>query len=92
MITTTPAANQALFNSGSQPNSLCSVFICMAPGVNIYGRQRPPRLTPPFNVVQVVRNFQTPMNHAYNLTVEQEITNQMSFSGGVRWNRGPRSG
>lgn len=75
----TPAANQALFNGGSQPNSLCSIFICMAPGVNIYGPAAATTPDPPFNVVQVVRDFQTPMNHAYNLTVEQEITNQMSF-------------
>src|SRR5262249_53726987 len=33
-----------------------------------------------FNPVQLVRNFQTPMNHAYNLTLEQELTNKTSFS------------
>ena len=50
----------------------------MAPGVNIYGQTVTP--APPFNVVQVVHNFQTPMNHAYNLTVEQQLTNKTSFS------------
>ena len=74
----TPLANQALFNRGTQPNSLCSVFICMATDVNIYGPGVVP--APPFNVVQVVRNFQTPMNHAYNLTIEQELTNKTSFT------------
>jgi hypothetical protein len=27
----------------------------------------------------MVRNFQTPMNHAYNLTIEQELSNSTSF-------------
>ncbi len=75
----TPAANQALFNSGTQPNSLCSIFICLAPGVNIYGPSAASAPSPPFNIVQVVRGFQTPMNHAYNLTVEQEFSNHISF-------------
>jgi hypothetical protein len=73
-INTTPADNQAIFTG----NSLCHDFICMAPGVNIYGQSATP--TPPFNVVQVIRGFQTPMNHAYNLTVEQQLTNKTSFS------------
>jgi Carboxypeptidase regulatory-like domain/TonB dependent receptor/TonB-dependent Receptor Plug Domain len=72
--TTTPADNQAIFGG----NSLCADFVCMAPGVNIYGQSVTP--APPFNVVQVIRNFQTPMNHAYNLTVEQQVTNKTSFS------------
>ena len=59
-------------------NSLCEDFVCMAPGVNIYGQSVTP--APPFNVVQVVRDFATPMNHAYNLTVEQQVTNKTSFS------------
>jgi outer membrane receptor protein involved in Fe transport len=75
---TTPADNQTLFNGGSAPNSLCADFVCMAPGVNVYGPSVTP--APPFNVVQVIRNFQTPMNHAYNLTVEQQVSNKMSFS------------
>ncbi len=75
----TPAANQALFNSGTQPNSLCSIFICLAPGVNIYGPSAASAPSPPFNIVQVVRDFQTPMNHAYNLTVEQEFSDHISF-------------
>ncbi len=77
-ITTTPADNLATFNSGTQPNSLCADFICMAAGVNIYGQSATP--TPPFNVVQVIRNFQTPMNHAYNLTIEQQLSTKTSFS------------
>jgi len=72
--TTTPADNQAIFGG----NSLCADFVCMAPGVSIYGQSVTP--APPFNVVQVIRNFQTPMNHAYNLTVEQQVTNKTSFS------------
>ena len=75
----TPAANQTLFNSGTRTNDLCSVFICMAPGVNIYGPSASSIPSPPFNVVQVVRDFKTPMNHAYNLTIEQELTNKASF-------------
>jgi outer membrane receptor protein involved in Fe transport len=77
-VSTTPADNQTIFNGGSQPNSLCADFVCMAPGVNIYGQSVTP--APPFNVVQVIRNFQTPMNHAYNLTVEQQLSNKTSFS------------
>jgi hypothetical protein len=56
----TPAANQALFNRGTQPNSLCQVFICLAPGVNIYGPSVAPSPSFPANVVQMIRNFQTP--------------------------------
>jgi outer membrane receptor protein involved in Fe transport len=77
-ISVTPASNQAIFDSGSQSNSLCSIFICLAPGVNIYGQSVTPN--PPFNVVQVLPNFQTPMNHAYNLTFEQELSTKASFS------------
>src|SRR5439155_2392843 len=77
-IFSTPSDNQALFNSGTQPNSLCQFFICLAPGVNIYGQAATP--TPPFNVVQLVRNFQTPMNHAYNLTIEQELSHKTAVS------------
>jgi len=74
-ISTTPADNQAIFGAA---NSLCADFVCMAPGVNIYGQSVTP--APPFNVVQVIRNVQTPMNHAYNLTVEQQLTNKTAFS------------
>jgi len=77
-ITSTPADNQALFNSGTQANALCQYFICMAPGVDIYGQN--PTATSRANVVQVVRNFQTPMNHAYNLTIEQELSTKTAFS------------
>ncbi len=59
-------------------NALCQSFICVAPGVNIFGPNATP--TEPPSVVQVLRNFQTPMNHAYNLTIEQELTNKMAFS------------
>src|SRR5262249_9386621 len=61
-------------------NNLCQSFICMAPGVDIYGANAASSPPPPFNPVQLVRNFQTPMNHAYNLTLEQELTNKTSFS------------
>jgi outer membrane receptor protein involved in Fe transport len=74
-ISATPDDNKAIFGAS---NTLCADFICMAPGVNIYGQSVTP--APPFNVVQVIRNFQTPMNHAYNLTVEQQMSNKMSFS------------
>jgi len=74
----TPVENQALFNSGSQPNTLCQYFICMASGVNIYGATTAP--PGPFSVVQLVRNFQTPMNHAYNLTIEQQLSAKTAFS------------
>jgi outer membrane receptor protein involved in Fe transport len=73
-ISSTPSSNAALFPG----NSSCATFICMAPGVNIYGQSVTP--SPPYNVVQVVRNFQTPMNHAYNLTIEQAITSKTAFS------------
>jgi hypothetical protein len=74
-ISATPADNQAIFGAS---NTLCADFVCMAPGVNIYGQSVTP--APPFNVVQVIRNFQTPMNHAYNLTIEQQLSNKTSFS------------
>lgn len=77
-ISVTPDSNKAIFNAGSQPNQLCDVFICIADGVNIYGQTVNP--APPFNVVQVVRDFQTPMNHAYNVTMEQELSNRTAVS------------
>lgn len=70
----TPTDNAGMFAG----NSLCSNYVCMAPGVNIYGQSVTP--SPPFNVVQLIRNFQTPMNHAYNLTIEQEVSNKTAFS------------
>jgi outer membrane receptor protein involved in Fe transport len=77
-IFSTPQQNLALFDSGSQQNTLCSYFICLAPNVPIYGSN--PTATSPANIVQVVRNFQSPMNHAYNLTVEQALTNKTAVS------------
>src|SRR5207244_11344277 len=80
-ITSTPQENVDAFNRASptsQSNDLCLSFICMAPGVPIYG-QSPPASSR-LNVAQAVRNFQTPMNHAYNFTIEQELTNKMSLS------------
>ena len=79
-INFTPPQNLAIFNAGTQPNSLCQSFICMAPGVDIYGANAATKPPPPFSVVQVVRNFQTPMNHAYNLTIEQELSRKTAFS------------
>jgi len=76
LFETTPDSNKAIFNSGTQPNALCATFICLAPGIDIYGDTS--ALSP--SVVQVVRNFQTPMNHAFNLTVEQALNRGMSVS------------
>ena len=76
----TPASNQQIFDGGSQPNSLCTVFVCMATGVNIFGTGESSTPNPPFNVVQVLQKFATPMNHAYNLTVEQGLSERVSFS------------
>jgi outer membrane receptor protein involved in Fe transport len=73
-VSSTPSDNAAIFTG----NTLCASFVCMAPGVNIYGQSVTP--SPPFNVVQVVRNFRTPMNHAYNLTIEHELSNKTAFS------------
>ena len=75
-ITSTPTENLALFTG----NSLCQEHVCMATGVNIFGATSAATPPPPFNVVQVIRNFQTPMNHAYNVTVEQELSSKTSFS------------
>jgi carboxypeptidase family protein/TonB-dependent receptor-like protein len=76
-INTSPAAYT---NPGGifANNPLCMSFVCMMPGVNIYG----PGTTapPPYNAVQVVRNFRTPMNHAYNLTIEQQLGNKTAVS------------
>jgi len=77
-ISSTPDENQTLFNSGSQSNNLCGFFICLAPGVPVYGAT--PTATSRANPVQVIRNFATPMNHSYNLTVEQELSAKVSFS------------
>ncbi len=75
-IGSTPAENQGLF-PGSLP---CGSFLCMAPGVNIYGATSGSTPPPPFNVVQIVRDFKTPMNHAYNLTIEQQLSVKTAFS------------
>jgi hypothetical protein len=77
-ITTTPADNQATFNGGTKPNSLCQFFVCLAAGVPVYGAA--PTATSAANVVQVIRNFRTPMNHAYNLTIEQQLNSKTAFS------------
>ena len=74
-ITSTPADNQAIFGAS---NALCATFICMSPNEPLYGQN--PTATSQGNVVQVVRNFQSPMNHAYNLTIEQEISRNTAFS------------
>jgi hypothetical protein len=65
-------------NAAGFDNPLCTVFVCVAPGVNIYGQTVDP--APPFNVVQVVRDFQSTMMHAANLTIEQELAKNVSFS------------
>jgi len=67
-------------------NSLCQSFICMVPGLNIYGPSVTP--SPPFNVIQMVQNFQSPMNHAYNITVEQQLTGNTAFSVGYVGTKG----
>ena len=71
-INITPPENQALFTG----NGLCASFICIAPGVNVYGNNS----ALPANPLQVKPGFQTPMNHAYNLTIEQELTQKASLS------------
>ncbi|MCI0352423.1 MAG: TonB-dependent receptor [Acidobacteriales bacterium] len=71
-IFSTPASNQAIFTG----NSLCQVFVCVAPGVNIYGQSVTPE--PPFNIVQVKTDLQTPMLHAVNLSLEQELSRNLS--------------
>jgi len=76
-ISSTPTENLPLFPAATLP---CGSFLCMAPGVNIYGASSGSNPPPPFNVVQVVRDFKTPMNHAYNLTIEQQLTNKTAFS------------
>jgi len=73
-ITSTPADNQGIFTG----NTLCATFICMSPNQPLYGAS--PTATSAASVVQVVRNFQTPMNHAYNLTIEQAVSNKTAFS------------
>ncbi len=63
-------------NAAGFDNPLCIAFVCVAPGVNIYGQTVPSGL----NVVQIRRDFQTTMLHAVNLTVEQELAKKVSFS------------
>jgi len=79
-INISPPENQAIFDGGSQVNELCHDFICMAPGVDIYGASAATSPPGPFSVVQLVRNFQTPMNHAYNITIEQQLGLKAAFS------------
>jgi Carboxypeptidase regulatory-like domain/TonB dependent receptor/TonB-dependent Receptor Plug Domain len=79
-INFTPSENLAIFNPTSDPSNLCNYFICMAPGVDIYGASAATSPPSPFSVVQVVRDFQTPMNHAYNITIEQQLGNKTAFS------------
>jgi hypothetical protein len=79
-INFTPSENLAIFNPSGDPANLCNYFICMAPGVDIYGASAATSPPSPFSVVQLVRNFQTPMNHAYNITIEQQIGRKTSFS------------
>ena len=70
-INFSPTENQTLFAG----NDLCASYVCIAPGVNVYGNSALPA-----NPLQVIKGFQTPMNHAYNLTIEQELTSKMAFS------------
>jgi hypothetical protein len=75
-ISSTPTENLGLF-----PNTLpCGSFLCMAPGINIYGASAASNPPPPFNVVQIARDFKTPMNHAYNVTIEQQLSLKTAFS------------
>ena len=78
-ITSTPAENLAIFDPGGN-NPFCESHICMATGVNIYGATTASTPPSPFNVVQVIRNFQTPMNHAYNVTLEQSVSTKTAVS------------
>jgi hypothetical protein len=75
-ISSTPAENLGLFPA----NVPCDTFVCMAPGVNVYGASSGSNPPPPFNVVQVTRDFKTPMNQAYNLTIEQQVSLKTAFS------------
>jgi len=75
-VNTTPAENLNIFTG----NTLCQSFLCMATGVDIYGASSATTPQLPSNIVQVVRNFRPPMNHAYNLTIEQALTRNTAFS------------
>jgi hypothetical protein len=70
----TPEDNLPLFPG----NDLCLSFICVAPGINIYGQSVTPTALP--SVVQLVRDFQTPMNHAFNVTIEQALSKNIALS------------
>src|SRR6266496_2981928 len=75
-ITSTPEENLMTFSN----NPLCLEHICMGTGVDIFGASSASTPPPPFNVVQVIPGFQTPMNHAYNVTVEQSLTAKTALS------------
>jgi hypothetical protein len=79
-INFTPSENLAIFNPSNDPSNLCNYFICMTPGLNIYGASTATSPPSPFSVVQLVRNFQTSMNHAYNITIEQQVGRNSAFS------------
>ena len=71
-ITVTPTENQSIFTN----NPLCQSYVCMAPGINIFGATAAAAPPAPFNPVQLVRNFQTPMNHerqSFTLTFCQAV-------------------
>jgi len=75
-VQTTPADNLKIFTG----NTLCQSYLCMATGVDIYGASSATTPQLPSNVVQLVRNFRPPMNHAYNLTIEQATSRNTAVS------------
>jgi hypothetical protein len=55
-------------------NPACADFLCVSPGVPIYGDFAVNPVPPFTEVVQIVRDFQTPRLQSYNLSLQQQVT------------------
>ena len=64
-----PMKTRRLFNSGTIPNSLCDYLSLHGAGSEYLRRKLLPRR--PLQCGPSSADFQTPMNHSYNLTIEQ---------------------
>jgi hypothetical protein len=70
-------ANDPESGSCFDPASQVGDYICLGGGP-IYGTS--PNGTPPFNIFSIVKNFQTPMAHNYNLSVQYELAKDNVFT------------
>ncbi len=66
-----PAVTAGNLNDCSDTNLVNPTWTCGGTGRFLYGAN--PTGAPPFNAFGVVRNFQTPMFHTYQLSIQQEL-------------------